>query len=190
MNPEPLEKLLARLNDGNLEAAEEVFRASEPLLRQVVRRRLLPGLRAKFDSSDVIQSVWADLLHAFQKGNNRFVSVDHLRAFLVKATKNRFVDLYRRHQRDLEHEEPLPDLDVAEPAPILQPSAVAEERDTWARLLALCPPEHHELLRLKREGLSLQEIAARTGLHEGSVRRIVRGLARQLAAAAKKTGEC
>ena len=42
-------------------------------------------------------------------------------------------------------------------------------------------PDHHELLRLKRQGLPLQEIAARTGLHEGSVRRILRQLARQLA---------
>jgi len=180
MNPDPLEKLLARLNDGNLEAAEQVFRASAPLLRQVVRRRLLPSMRAKFDSSDVVQSVWADLLHVFQKGGHRFVSADHLRAFLIKATKNRFVDLYRRHQRDLEHEEPLPDLDLAQPATPLQGQA-ADEGDTWAQLLALCPPEHHELLRLKREGLPLKEIAARTGLHEGSVRRIVRGLARQMA---------
>ena len=38
---------------------------------------------------------------------------------------------------------------------------------------------------VKREGLPVQEIAARTGLHEGSIRRIVRGLARQLAALKK-----
>jgi RNA polymerase sigma-70 factor (ECF subfamily) len=34
---------------------------------------------------------------------------------------------------------------------------------------------------LKREGLPLTEIAARTGLHEGSVRRILRRLSRDLA---------
>ena len=47
-------------------------------------------------------------------------------------------------------------------------------------MLDLCPPEHHEVLVLRREGLPLVEIAARTGLHEGSVRRILRRLAREL----------
>ena len=49
------------------------------------------------------------------------------------------------------------------------------------RMLALCPPAYHELLRLKRQGLPLAKIASRTGLHEGSVRRILRQLLRQLA---------
>jgi RNA polymerase sigma-70 factor (ECF subfamily) len=44
------------------------------------------------------------------------------------------------------------------------------------------PKSMRELLRLKREGHSLAEIAARTGLHESSVRRILYELARKLAA--------
>ena len=47
--------------------------------------------------------------------------------------------------------------------------------------MALRPPEHHELLRLKRQGLSLDEIAAPTGLHPSSVRRILYELARRMA---------
>ena len=47
----------------------------------------------------------------------------------------------------------------------------------------LCPPAHHNLLELKRQGFPLAEIAARTGLHESSVRRILYDLARRLAAA-------
>src|SRR5436190_1174477 len=64
-----------------------------------------------------------------------------------------------------------------------RPSEVAQANDLWDRLLALCPPEHHAILRLRRDGLPLEEIAARTGLHEGSVRRILRRLARELALA-------
>jgi DNA-binding IclR family transcriptional regulator len=48
-------------------------------------------------------------------------------------------------------------------------------------MLALCPPAHHAVLELKRQGFTLMEVAKRTGLHEGSVRRILRQLARQLA---------
>ena len=67
------------------------------------------------------------------------------------------------------------------PAAQPRPSEFVQAEDLWERMLALCPPGHHDLLRLKRQGLPLAEIAARTGLHEGSVRRVLRQLARQLA---------
>jgi RNA polymerase sigma-70 factor (ECF subfamily) len=67
------------------------------------------------------------------------------------------------------------------PAPAPGPSEVVEAEELWQKMLSLCPPRHHELLRLRRMGLPLGEVAARTGMHEGSVRRILRRLARQLA---------
>jgi RNA polymerase sigma-70 factor (ECF subfamily) len=48
-------------------------------------------------------------------------------------------------------------------------------------MLAQCPQGHRQILRLKRQGLPLAEIADRTGLHEGSVRRILYDLARRVA---------
>jgi RNA polymerase sigma-70 factor (ECF subfamily) len=60
-----------------------------------------------------------------------------------------------------------------------QPSEMAEADELWEEMLALCPPAHRELLRLKRQGVPLAEIAARTGLHESSVRRILYDLSRR-----------
>jgi hypothetical protein len=51
----------------------------------------------------------------------------------------------------------------------------------WERIQGHCPAEHRPILDLRRQGHSLAEIAARTGLHPDSVRRILRTLARQLA---------
>ena len=56
-------------------------------------------------------------------------------------------------------------------------------------MLERCPPAHRELLRLKRQGLPVAEIAARTGLHEGSVRRILYDLARRLSLARRIAGD-
>lgn len=179
MITKPLDTLVARLNAGDT-AAADTYRAYEPYLRMVVRRQLSPELRAKFDSLDVVQSVWVHLLRGSRRNGWRFADANHLRAFLTRLTRNRIVDQMRRHRRAVGVERPLDDGALAtsrEPAP----AAVAEADELWMQLVDLCPPAHHELLRLRREGLPLAEVAARTGLHEGSVRRILYALARRLA---------
>jgi RNA polymerase sigma-70 factor (ECF subfamily) len=186
MNPGPLDLLLQQLSGGDADAAEQVFREYEPFLRQLVRRQINPRLRAKFDSADVVQSIWADLLAGFRGARWTFSDAAQLRAFLIKATHNRFLDRVRQAHPALAREQPL-EMTAAEclpPAPEPRPSETAQADDVWEKLLALCPPDHHEVLRLRRQGLSRAEIAARTGLHEGSVRRILRRLARELAFAA------
>jgi RNA polymerase sigma-70 factor (ECF subfamily) len=175
--------LLRRLEQGDDRAAEEVFVRFAPYLRIVVRRHLTPRLRAKFDSVDVVQSVWADLLRGFRNGNWRFNDPAQLQAFLVRATHNRFLNRVRHHQRELESEQPLPAVgDVSVPSREPRPSEVAQANDLWQQMLDVCPPAHRDLLRLKREGLPLEELAARTGLHPSSVRRIFYDLARRLEA--------
>ncbi len=82
MNTPSLETLLEKLANGDSEAAERVFRDYEPFLRTMVRRRLTPMLRAKFDSMDVVQSVWADVLQGYREEGWRFKDQSHLRAFL------------------------------------------------------------------------------------------------------------
>jgi RNA polymerase sigma-70 factor (ECF subfamily) len=183
MSSPPLDDLLEKLCRGDARAAEQVFLTYEPYLRMVVRRRLPAALRARFDSVDVVQSVWADLVQGFRQAGWRFPNAAALQAFLVKVTHNRFLDRVRRHQPSLEREHAVSLAEAADrsPSPLPRPSEVAEADDLWERMLALCPPAHHEVLRLKRQGLPLAEVAARTGLHEGSIRRILRTLARRLA---------
>jgi RNA polymerase sigma-70 factor (ECF subfamily) len=183
MNAEPLEGLLEKLCSGDQAAAEQAFQAYEPYLRKVVRRQLPQRVRAKFDSCDIVQSVWASVLTGFRNAGWRFVDADHLRAFLVQATRNRFIDRVRQQDAALKRERPLTLTHAADlpESRDPRPSEVAQADDLWQKMLALCPAEHHEILRLRRLGLTLAEIASRTGLHEGSVRRILRQLARQLA---------
>jgi RNA polymerase sigma factor (sigma-70 family) len=178
-----LQFLLVQLGDGDVAAAEAVFLTYEPYLRKVVRRQLPGHLRARFDSIDVVQSVWVDLLQGFRAAGWRFPSVTHLRAFLVRATRNRFIDRIRQQQMSLERERVVAGFRRADGphAAMPTPCEEAEAGELWERLLALCPPAHRQLLVLKRQGFSSAEIAAHTGLHEGSVRRLLRDLARQLA---------
>ncbi len=97
MRAPSLDELLEPLCNGDARAAEQVFLAFEPYLRKVVRRQLPDRLRARFDSTDIVQSVWRDLLDGFRKAGWRFANTTQLQAFLVKVTRNRFIDRYRQH---------------------------------------------------------------------------------------------
>src|SRR5262245_58550659 len=103
----PLDHLLAQLSSGDMAAVEQVFLAYEPYLRQAVRRHLPTPFRAKFDSADIVNSTWADVLRGFRDAGWRFIDVDHLRGFLFIATRNRLIDRIRQHQKAVGCEEPL-----------------------------------------------------------------------------------
>jgi RNA polymerase sigma-70 factor (ECF subfamily) len=180
-----LDTLLERLTRGEMDAAGEVYRTFEPVLRVMVRRRLSPRLRAKFDSKDVVQSAWADVLKGFRAEGWRFSDREHLRAYLARVTYNHLGNLCRRHSVMIEHEQPLAGDEQPGLPPSAQPrpSELAQANELWELLVGLCPPAHRNLLQLKRQGVPLGEIAAQTGLHESSVRRILYDLARRLAAA-------
>jgi RNA polymerase sigma-70 factor (ECF subfamily) len=185
MEGDHLDRLIERLNDGDVAAAERAFLAYEPYLRMAVRRRMSGSLRSKLDSIDIVQSVWADLLCGFQEAGRKFRDRSHLRAFLIRVTRNRLIDRRRHYHRALVHEQSLAatasgDLPCSNQP---RPSEIAQGQELWQRMLAICPPAHRDILRHKRQGLALSEIASRAGLHEGSVRRILYDLSRRLARA-------
>jgi RNA polymerase sigma factor (sigma-70 family) len=191
MSREVLSSLLAKLNAGDPEAAEQVFLAYQPYLRMVVRRRLSSALRAKFDSMDIVQSVWADLLEGLRRSRWTFRDADQLRAFLFKMTRNRFIDRLRQHRGALRQEVAMAPAAI-ETMPASRSARVSEAfyaDELWRQMLDVCPSAHYELLNLKRQGASIAEIAERTHLHEGSVRRILYDIARRVSRL-RSSGEC
>jgi RNA polymerase sigma-70 factor (ECF subfamily) len=180
MTGDPTDDLLEQLGRGEVEALGELFAAYAPYLRAVVRRQLSDRLRAKFDSADVVQSVWVQVLQQLGKDGLKVADENHLRALLATVARRRLITRARKHDRGADQPPGDEWTVVADPHPA-RPSQVAQAADLWDRMLDLLPPEHHEILHLKREGLPLADIAARTGLHEGSVRRILRKLSRELA---------
>jgi RNA polymerase sigma factor (sigma-70 family) len=183
MTDQPLESVLEKLCSGDPAAAERVFLEFEPYLRMVVRKKLPSRLRAKFDSVDIVQSVWADLLRGFREAGWRFADEAHLRAFLVRLTRHRFIDRFRRHRTAIARERPLGEITPAEEprSRLPSPSELVQADELGQRMLALCAPAHREIIRLRLRGFPVAEIASRTGLHVGSVHRILHELACRVA---------
>jgi RNA polymerase sigma factor (sigma-70 family) len=182
MNHELPDHWIGRLNEGDVEAVGRVFIAYEPFLRIAVRRRLSRRLRSKVDSGDIVQSVFADLIRGVRDGGWHFAGRSQLEALLRRIAWRRLADRYQKHSRALAHEHSLdetPSQSLGDAAQA-RPSQEAQGREVWERILRACPPAHHEVVRLRMSGHRMGEIAERTGMHEGSVRRVLYELARRL----------
>jgi RNA polymerase sigma-70 factor (ECF subfamily) len=182
MNDRQFDALLVRWKRGDAAAAEECILACEPYVRMVVRRRLSERARARFDSVDIVQSVWVEVLQTLRRCNLSFPDGDRLRGYLAKTAVHLLIDRLRHHRASLDAEHPLEATPVsAVPARNHEsPSDIVQAHDVWEQIRAVCPPRHRELLELKRQGLPLAAIADRTGLHEGSIRRILYDLAKRI----------
>jgi RNA polymerase sigma-70 factor (ECF subfamily) len=183
-----VERWITRLNAGDAVALEQLIRRYEPYVRILVRRRLGARLRSKVESRDIAQSVMADAVVGFRRGGLRFEGRAQLMAYFRRIALRRLADRYQKHRRSLAHEEPLGDTLVRDHPADAQPrpSEVAQGREFWEQLMRSCPPAHRDIVRLRMSGAPLAEIARQTGLHEGSVRRILYDLARRMAVAPRR----
>ncbi len=181
MSQEPLEELLQRLRGGDRQAAAALFTSYEPYLRMIVRRSLSPLLRTQLESVDLVQSVWVQVLERLDRADWEFSCAEQLRAFLVKAARNRLIDHARRMKSSRQREQIVAAAPERRDAQQPRPSEMVRARELWDQMLELCPPQHRSILHYREQGLGLDEIATRTGLHPSSVRRILYQLAGRLA---------
>jgi RNA polymerase sigma-70 factor (ECF subfamily) len=186
---------LARIQQGDEDAARELLTRYEPEVRLVVRRQLPRILRSRFDSLDFLQSVWGSFFHRLRSGPAEFEDSRHLVAFLARAAKNKVIDEYRRagsQKQNMSREEPiwLPGHRPRElEAHDETASQVALARETLDRLLDLVPENRRVILELKAEGLSSREIGDRLGMSERTVQRVLEDLRRRVEHSAESSEE-
>lgn len=90
-----MQELLAAFRAGEPAAAAEFYALCEPVIRAVVRRYLHHRLRARFDSLDFVQDVWASFLTLPPDGQE-FASAEGVRTFLARVAHNKVVEVFRR----------------------------------------------------------------------------------------------
>ncbi len=180
-----LRDVLARVQDGDERAAQELLASYEAEVRLVVRRQLPRLLRSRFDSLDFLQSVWGSFFRRVRTDPVEFDDERHLVAFLARAAKNKVIDQYRRagsQKQDMHREEPLWS-EAGGPRELTtsdaSPSEVAEAKETFGRLREALPEDRRPILDLKAEGLSSREIGDRLGISERTVQRVIEDLRRR-----------
>lgn len=166
-------------------ATREFVRLFEDDVRRIVRARLPRVLRAQFDSLDFVQAVWQSFFR--ESGElRRFDGREHVRGFLAGIARKKVLEEYRRRttaqKYDVAKEEPLyvvrggreQPREVRSPDP--SPSQHVQARDRLSKLTTGRSPIEIEVIRLREQGLTFEEIAVRTGLGERSVRRVIEAI--------------
>jgi RNA polymerase sigma factor (sigma-70 family) len=175
--------LIARAKAGDEAAIREFLIRFEQEVRIMVRGRLPKKLRTQFDSMDFVQAVWQSFFADLQKDSREFENVHHLRRFLAGVARNKVYEEHRRLTRTekyaLAREQRLyvrrgsreVQRELISPEPT--PSQAVQASDRLAQLIAGCTPREVQVITLRHQGMTFEEIAARTGVHERSVRRII-----------------
>jgi len=179
--PGDIRELLARIKNGDEEAARELLSRYESKVRLVVRRQLPRLLRSRFDSTDFLQSVWGSFFHRIQTESNDLNEEENLIAFLAWAARNKVIDEYRRaatQKQNIHREESIENRGERETtlASGDTPSELAQAHETFDRLSRLLPEDRRVILELKAAGYSCGEIGDRLGLSERTVQRILEEL--------------
>ena len=175
-------ELMARVRDGSQDAAWELVARYSELVVRSVRKRLPDDLRRAFDSDDFAQIAWATFFRHPSRVSRLETPGEFVRFMATVAANKVRMEVRKRcvrqkHNvnRERAHDSALELQAGSDPTP----SQFAIARERWFRLMEGRPARHQEVIRLRFLSHTMQEIANKLGMNEGSVRRILRNVCRE-----------
>src|SRR6516164_4549755 len=136
------ERLMAGVRQGSPEAVREFVERCGPHVLRIVRRRLRPNLRRRFDSTDFMQSVWVSFFSQARDERFKFDRPEALMTYLAQMAHNKVLDEsydQSSRKRDITRENSLDGsaafLAGQVTSRLPTPSQVAVAQETYARLV-------------------------------------------------------
>jgi RNA polymerase sigma-70 factor, ECF subfamily len=157
------EALMLRYRDGDAQAFDELYRRHRGgLFRFILRQCPLRG-----QAEEIFQDVWMKLVQS----RRRYEVAAKFRTYLYTIAHHRLIDFYRSHANEAYlaytegDEDPTAKITASR---VDEPHVQAESKEQGARLLRLMQtlpaPQREAFLLSEESGLTLQEIAAATGV--------------------------
>jgi DNA-directed RNA polymerase specialized sigma24 family protein len=185
-------ELMRRARSDDPAAIRDFLARFEREVQMMVRARLPKKLRTQFDSVDFVQAVWQSFFSDLRENPRDFANTEHLRGFLAGVVRNKVQEQHRRLTRtekyDVAREQSLyirrGDREVLREvvSPEPSPSETVQADDRMAQLTAGRSPREVEVVKLRLQGLTFVEIAARTRMDERAVRRVIESVRSQMGA--------
>lgn len=170
--------LLERARAGDNDALARLAERYEPKIRIVARVLLGAALRPYLDSIDVVQSVHRSLMVGLRGGKFDLSAPENLVALAVTVLRRKVARQWRKlqkQQRLSRCDAPVQDGKPAEPWDARprggdDPAREAEFRDAARRLSAALSESEQQMLQMRLEGCSTDEMAARLGINPIALR--------------------
>lgn len=180
---------IERIRSGDEEAAVELVRRFEPLIRREVRHRLRdPHVRRLVDSMDICQSVLASFFVRAAVGDYDLEKPDHLVKLLVGMVYNKVAFQVRKHRAQRRDSRRIvnanPDA-LETVATAFTPSRVIAGRELLQEFRRRLTDDERQLADLRAQGHQWADIAARLG---GTSRARCQQLARAVQRVSRQLG--
>jgi RNA polymerase sigma-70 factor (ECF subfamily) len=181
----PFGQLMARLRQGDDEAAQLVFERYARRLIGLAATRLPEWMRSKVDPEDVVQSVFRSFFSRQASGQLELDDWDGLWTMLTVITVRKCghrLDQFRAARRDVRREVALAAAeDDSEPdwqAPDLSPTPTETLLfgETLEEVLATLKERDRPILVLRLQGYTVPEISAEIGRSERTIHRVLEGV--------------
>jgi RNA polymerase sigma-70 factor (ECF subfamily) len=159
---------IRRIRAGDDQAARDLVRLYEPVIRREVRLRLRDErLASRFDWTDICQSVMASFFVRAAAGQYDLEEPDHLLRLLVVMTRNKVTQQVRRNSAERRDYRRLETRDPAyldeRSAAVPSPSRLVAGRELLEEVRRRLTEEERRLADLRGQGCEWAEIAARLG---------------------------
>jgi RNA polymerase sigma-70 factor (ECF subfamily) len=172
--------LVDQYRAGDDEAARQLFENYVDRLVALARRRISQRLAGRIDPEDVVQSVFRTFFHRVKEGQFHLADQDDLCKLLMRITVHKTLRKVAFHQaarRDLVKEmgqgaEPqrqlqsVPDRDPS-------PEEAVTFIDQLEHFLSQLKPQERQIVELRLQGYSNEEIEEKTGIYDRKIRRLL-----------------
>jgi RNA polymerase sigma-70 factor (ECF subfamily) len=181
-------ELVARIRQGDQQAAAEMVRLYEPAIRRAVRFRLRSApLRQALDSMDICQSVLGSFFVRAASGQYQLDGPEDLQKLLCAMARNKLKHQLRKHQA--QRRDPRRVDAAADPHSVAASDATASRylaaRELLDAVHQRLSPEERQLVEWRNQGLDWATIAERL---QGSPEALRKKLTRALDRVAEELG--
>jgi RNA polymerase sigma factor (sigma-70 family) len=159
---------VARIRSGDEQAATDLVRQFEPLIRREIRMHLDDHrLSRLFDSLDICQSVLASFFLRTSVGEYDLERPEQLVALLVTMARNKLASAARRERRECRDSRRVTEMGAQElksvPDMAADPGKALSTAEMLERFRLALSDEERQIVVCRSEGLAWAEVAAKLG---------------------------
>jgi RNA polymerase sigma-70 factor (ECF subfamily) len=161
-------EFIRRVRAGDEQAAKEVVRKYEPIVRRELRMNMTDQRIGRVvDSVDICQSIWSSFFLRTAAGQYDLDTPNHLVKLLMSMAKHKLASqarLQHRQKRDVSRTETAGEwIDSVTDQAQDTPSTIVSGKELLAVMEGKLSHEERQVADLRREGLSWADVAERLG---------------------------